>query len=967
VTAGFDPWQRRYTRHVNCGGSLAGGRRAGRPWLGLAAALLVSATSGCVDLGTQESPEAVPQPNWAQYTPYFWEYFGSGFGRPDQESERKTSVAFGGGRVYVASETNDRVTMFDAKTFAPQGSFGGPGSGRAQLSNPVGVAYYRDEVFVADPGNLRIVVYDRDGNYKREFVGDYAGIDVAWGEVWAVAGDRLSLGELFDSYVSSPQNPCSPDYPYNDGEQTYSDDEPAGRTHGGGTGLGGTVLVLDAQTGAPKGALLHAPHEAGGNPIFTDAWFRLGKEDDCGGFGYWKSWEDPGGWWDIAVAPEISAVAGGYRMINRTPLLTGVYADDLLGSCECDDDAKMQDGTDAAWGMRWFLAVSGDPPQEYDFGKLARGSRISEYSIETDATTGAKRLVRRRQWSPRQAGEGSVRDVGYQNREATINWRGKLASHNDWLNGSQSMEFVVSDADIALTGNQGEHWLEPARNFDHLELRIDGQSYSFSVDGAPEATTSTDPAGFLDLDLERVPSGKHVLELIGHLTNGTRVVATNPNLWVDHTVPKGTLDPLGYAVRGTVTLNGTLADEHKGPKDWRPQVTRSQQGSWGEICAVAAPGPYRCVWDTTRHPDGWHDLRAGLDDLMVDRHHNPTTTPVASTIVDNNAPTFGLSGSLVDAGNFPLEYGQPESLSVDARDGAGSGVASIEVQVDGVQRQLQSFGCTSGGCARSSGFTFRPEQYGEGVHTIDVIVRDHVGFETRQSLQRDVESPPPDVPDTTTSATATSAATPPGGLAQSIAPSDATELVTGTTDELLRCTGVEQDLNFVAYSLGSSFEGLPVTALLRDCELPYPGEPGRANHVTYVYGDCVLPTPADGGCAPPLEVQTWPACERSLADYYDPAFPDAYSRTTARGVPAASFDGGTRFELYAGGSTIVIFGADPAQVRRAADAVVADPDGRPPTVPATNPTAEELARPLPEPLPGATIGALSCLAQLEGA
>jgi hypothetical protein len=368
------------------------------------------------------------------------------------------------------------------------------------------------------------------------------------------------------------------------------------------------------------------------------------------------------------------------------------------------------------------------------------------------------------------------------------------------------------------------------------------------------------------------------------------------------------------------------------------------------------------VWDTTRHADGWHDLRARLNDLMVDRHDNPTHTTPTATIVDNNAPTFGLSGSLVDAGAFPLEYGEPESLNISAGDGAGSGIASIEVLVDGVQRQNQTFGCTTGGCSRGTGFTFWPEQYGEGLHTVEVVVRDHVGFESRQSFQRDVEMPPPAV---AAGASAAPAARP-GALAQNIAPEDATELVTGTTDELLRCTGVQQPLNFVAYSLGSSFEGLPITGLVRDCELPYPREPGRANHVTYIYGDCDLAAvPTDGGCAPPLEVQTWPACERNLTSYFDPVFPDEYDRTVIRDVPAAVFEDGTRVEVYAGGSTIVVFGLDPAQVRRAAESVVAEPSGQPPTVPASNPTLDETTRSLPEPLPGATQGALSCLAQVE--
>jgi hypothetical protein len=186
-----------------------------------------------------------------------------------------------------------------------------------------------------------------------------------------------------------------------------------------------------------------------------------------------------------------------------------------------------------------------------------------------------------------------------------------------------------------------------------------------------------------------------------------------------------------------------------------------------------------------------------------------------------------------------------------------------------------------------------------------------------------------------------------------------------TTDSRLGCTDLSEPLNFTAYSLGSKFQDLPVTAVIRRCDAPYPGEKIRANYVSYIYGDCEV-TPDVDGCAPPLEVQTWPACERSLGDYetgggavYSPA-----ELGDARGVPAETFDGDSRVELYTGNSTVVIFGAGKDQASEAIDSLRAEQTGSPLEAPAA-PEPKASAAPasdLPSPAPAALQGELSCSA-----
>jgi hypothetical protein len=184
-----------------------------------------------------------------------------------------------------------------------------------------------------------------------------------------------------------------------------------------------------------------------------------------------------------------------------------------------------------------------------------------------------------------------------------------------------------------------------------------------------------------------------------------------------------------------------------------------------------------------------------------------------------------------------------------------------------------------------------------------------------------------------------------------------------TSGDRLGCSGLSQPLAFTPYSLGPTFGEFPSTFVLRRCDAPYPGETVRANYVSYVYGDCV-PGEADA-CAPPVEIQTWPACERSLADYsFDGQAYPAEDVGAVRGVPSARFEDDDRLELYTGGSTVVIFGDSPETLSTAADAVRPEPATQvdAPVSGAERaglglPTSDE---PLPDPAKGAIAGELTC-------
>lgn len=150
--------------------------------------------------------------------------------------------------------------------------------------------------------------------------------------------------------------------------------------------------------------------------------------------------------------------------------------------------------------------------------------------------------------------------------------------------------------------------------------------------------------------------------------------------------------------------------------------------------------------------------------------------------------------------------------------------------------------------------------------------------------------------------------------------------------------GAGASIDFPLFNAGETVDDLPLVASLRRDD--------TAEYVAFVYGDC---TPGDDeGCAPPAEVQVWPACRRNLSLYESPlAGTPEPQLVKVRGVPAAFLEGGFRLELQTSRSTVVVFGDSQARVLRVAAAL--RPLGAIPS-----------PAPLSAPAPGALEGTLSC-------
>jgi hypothetical protein len=128
----------------------------------------------------------------------------------------------------------------------------------------------------------------------------------------------------------------------------------------------------------------------------------------------------------------------------------------------------------------------------------------------------------------------------------------------------------------------------------------------------------------------------------------------------------------------------------------------------------------------------------------------------------------------------------------------------------------------------------------------------------------------------------------------------------------------QQFEEFPLYAPGEAFGDLPLTAVERRFDDSPDAPPVRANYVDFLYGTCEPPA-REGGCAPPLSVQVWAACERNpMAS--GPEL-EREGPLEIRGVPGYFFEGGRRLELSTGTATVVIFATGRDSALSAANAL----------------------------------------------
>ena len=179
--------------------------------------------------------------------------------------------------------------------------------------------------------------------------------------------------------------------------------------------------------------------------------------------------------------------------------------------------------------------------------------------------------------------------------------------------------------------------------------------------------------------------------------------------------------------------------------------------------------------------------------------------------------------------------------------------------------------------------------------------------------------------------------------------------------EALPCTHTDEPINFEIFSAGPSVAGVPLTNFTRRCGGTTSADEPPPNFTNYLYGSCEVVEGAPG-CALPLQIQTWPACQRALGDYSFEGKPIPYQelpKINGAEVVEINFMLDHRIEIYTGSSTIVIFAENRDLARKALSQLRSQKIGKPP---ATEPK-ELKGQPdgdLAAPSDGATEGALQC-------
>ncbi|MDQ4040145.1 MAG: hypothetical protein M3141_00165 [Actinomycetota bacterium] len=203
--------------------------------------------------------------------------------------------------------------------------------------------------------------------------------------------------------------------------------------------------------------------------------------------------------------------------------------------------------------------------------------------------------------------------------------------------------------------------------------------------------------------------------------------------------------PGGWLREGSVTVATTSQDAGLGVRrtglDSASSVpydathrTLLCTGAKRAVCPATLADSYELPVAT--FPEGVNTMSVFAEDALGKRT-TQTLTPVR---VDRGAPTIALSGSLYDHRDRPLTESDTYALHVRAQepscaaDGQRSGVARIEVQVDGIPKGTYTQPSV-GRCLHEIDWTYRPADYTPGEHAITVVVTDHAGSRRMRHLR----------------------------------------------------------------------------------------------------------------------------------------------------------------------------------------------------------------------------------------
>jgi len=161
---------------------------------------------------------------------------------------------------------------------------------------------------------------------------------------------------------------------------------------------------------------------------------------------------------------------------------------------------------------------------------------------------------------------------------------------------------------------------------------------------------------------------------------------------------------------GVVQIDVLLNDEEV--------ATKSEPCSQG-ACSMTL----NTTLDLEGAPDGVNTL-----EVVITDHAGNTSSELRTFDLDIAPPTSTINGTPPNEGSEGRPY---YDLNIDALDDDAatvqSGVAEIDVRVDGLSASNAATPCSTGGCGLSHGYRLDPDDYSNGRHDLEIVIADEAG------------------------------------------------------------------------------------------------------------------------------------------------------------------------------------------------------------------------------------------------